>query len=475
MRPALPLLALVLAGCAAAPVPPGLATALHFAPPMELPGSALSAEPNFAAGPDGNLWLIGVGSVVRDPNVARGEVSLWHSGDFGANWEVLREPANQDASKQAPFCSCDTDVDYAQDGTLYITDFWVTQGGNGFVVEASHDGGRTWDPGNFVTTQSVPAGNDRQYIAAGLDPGEVFLSFNGGGLGGVVPAPLPVPLPGLPVSGGGLQLWRSTDSGRVFQLVATPYEGGGAFIAKLRVGPDGTLYYPWVEVDPGASDGWTAPGTVVVATSTDHGSTFERHEVAAIPNGVGGLWPLEVDVGPDNVAHAVWMERGADWVGSQLWYGSSRDGAATWSAPVRVGWTSGTAVLPWVAHAGAGRAVVAFYGNDTALVPLEAPEDARWYAWALTIDAATGASTQPVQVAPWPVKVGTFCPQGASCPEDRELLDYPAVIWRDGWANVAFAVSTLDEGAGPPRAAAEEPRGGHSTAAKVWAGRAALP
>lgn len=477
-RAALALVVLLLAGCVqtpqAPPTPRGAAgSALAFDAPLKLPGDRLGAEPNIATGPDGHVWVIAVGSVLADPqqNLAQGAVNLWHSGDAGKTWERQRDPGAQD--KNGTFCSCDTDVDLGPDGVLYITDFWVSRAGNGFNVEASRDDGRSWEPPNFVTVLS-PGTNDRQYVIAGRDAGEVYLAYAGGGVPVPGPSPLPLPLPGQ----GGLMLWRSTDHGRTLVPVATASQDG--FIARPRVGPDSTVYYPWVETEPGAPDPWNASARVVVAVSGDRGQTFQRHDVAGVPNGQGGLWSMQMDVGPDGVLHAVWMER-VPGGGSVLHYARSADKGASWSAPRVVGWPDGTALLPWISHAGEGRAVVVFYGTPAAVEALAAPPDTRWDAWALVVDG--NGSSAPSRVSPWPVKVGTFCPRGAACPQDRELLDYAAIAWRDGWVHVAFAASTLDEGAGPPQGLAlpdvplpprEEPRGGHSTNAFVWAARAPL-
>jgi hypothetical protein len=263
-----------------------------------------------------------------------------------------------------------------------------------------------------------------------------------------------------------------------------PHQNGAdrfGFIARPTVAPDATLYYPWVD-GPNA-DPWNGTASVVVGVSRDRGQTFETHEVAPIPNGTGGLWPLEASVGPDGTLHLVWMERGAG-VGSVLWYSASHDGGATYDPPRLVGWPNGTAFLPWIAHAGPGRAVIAFYGAPEAVYPEGASEGQRWDAWALAVGG--NGSSEPARVSPWPVKVGTFCPRGAACPQDRELLDYPAVTWRDGWVHVAFAASLLDEGAGPPGARSsstdpagdgerDEVRGGHSTNAHIYMARAPLP
>ncbi len=469
---------LLLAGCAqpAAPGPssstPG--SGLAFEPALRLPGDQLAAEPNVATAAGGKVWVIAVGSVVSQPNYAHGELSLWRSDDSGASYKTLRAPQGQD--KNASFCSCDTDVDVGPDGTVYITDFWVTSapdptgtgvvpGHNGFVTEASHDGGASWDPGNFVTV-ARPAANDRQYIVAGRDPGEAYLAFARGGL------PLPV---GLPVSApdDGLLLSRTTDSGRTWVPLGTVHPNSaqsGSFIARPRVAPDGTFYYPWVE-SPNA-DPWNGTATVVVAASRDHGQTFTPHTVATIPTGVGGLWPMQMDVGPDGTLHAAWMQR-TPGGGSTLWYSASRDGAATWSAPRQVGWTNGTALLPWIAAAGPGRAVIAFYGTPAAVSPEQAPADTRWDAWALVVTTNGTTPGEPVRASPFPVKVGTFCPRGADCPQDRELLDYPGIAWRDGWVHVAFAVSAI-KAPQPSTEPGDEVRGGHSTNAHLWMARAKL-
>lgn len=479
---ALLLLTLIVAGCTAPlgpPPAPAASTVLTFEPPVKLPGDRLGAEPNIVAGPDGDVWVIAVGSVLADPqeNIREGKVNLWKSGDFGQTWQRQRDPGEQD--KNGTWCSCDTDVDLADDGTLYLTDFWVGNpvghtlgqvpvdlpplpvpapgppGQNGFTTESSADGGATWRDQNFLTVTNV-VGNDRQYITAGRDPGEVYLSYARGGAG----------------PDAGLHVLRSTDGGRTYAQMVQPFRStpeADAAIARLRVGPDGAVYFPWLESGPG----FNASATMVVAVSRDHGQTFERHIAGAAPEGPGGLWAMQMDVGPDNLLHMVWMERVPE-AGSRLFYTQSADGGATWSPARVVSWANGTALLPWIAHAGRGRAVIGYYGTPDAVFPIEAPATTRWDAWAQVVDGV-GNST-PARVSPFPVKVGVFCPYGAACPHDRELLDYPAITWRDGWVQFAFAVSNLDEGAGPASFGPAEaaPRGGHSTSAYVWAARAAL-
>ncbi|MEA3144393.1 MAG: hypothetical protein QOG31_1717 [Thermoplasmata archaeon] len=459
------ILLLLLAGCsgatdtATAPPP-----ALTFQDLARVPGEQVAAEPNLAAGPHG-LFLVAPGSLVSQPNVLDSQVSLWGSAD-GASWGALRTPSARDES--GVFCSCDSDVDVGPDGTVYLTDFWVTSNANGFVVQTSPDG-HSWSQASFLPIER-PRDNDRQYITAGKVAGEAYLSY-------ARALNLPVAAPALPVgvtqsTDAGLHLLRSTDGGATFVPLPQVFhetEAVSAFIAKPRVGPDGTLYYPWAEAP--ASDPWNGTATAVVAVSKDHGLTFARHTVAAIPNGVGGLWPFQLDVAADGTLVAAWMERQPG-AGSSLYFSSSPDQGATWAAPLKV--AGGTALLPWVAAAGKGQVVIAYYGSPNATDPLYAPAGERWDAWAVVVE--DGAVKQPVRVSPFPVKVGRFCPRGAACDADRELLDYPAVLWNAGWVHVAFSVSTQDKGAGPapPAPPGGHPEGAHATAGHLWTARARL-
>jgi hypothetical protein len=460
-------LLLLLAGCSGSTdtttAPP---TGLAFQDVARVPGEQVAAEPNFAAGAHG-LFLVAPGSLVSKPNVVDSQVSLWGSPD-GAAWTPLRTPSPRDPN--GTFCSCDSDVEVGPDGAVYLTDFWVTSNANGFVVQSSKDQGRTWSAASFVPIER-PRDNDRQYVTAGTQAGEVYLSYARALALPDTPVPIPVPAPVIAASDAGLHLLRSTDGGatftplpQVFHESATTFE----FIAKMRAGPDGTLFFPWVEA-PNA-DPWNGTATAVVAVSHDHGMTFAKRTVAAIPGGVGGLWPFQLDVASDGSLAAAWMERQPG-VGSTLYASFSADQGITWTPPLKV--AGGTALLPWVAAAGPGRAIIAYYGSPNAVDPLHAPADERWDAWAVLVDH--GVAQQPVRVSPFPVKVGRFCPRGAACDADRELLDYPAVAWRDGWAQVAFSVSTQDAGAGPPPSPLGHPEGAHATAGHLWTARAPLP
>ncbi|MEA3203016.1 MAG: hypothetical protein QOI63_682, partial [Thermoplasmata archaeon] len=330
-------LLLLLAGCSGSTDTGTAAPAgLVFQDVARVPGEQVAAEPNFAAGSTG-LFLVAPGSLVSQPNVVDSQVSLWGSPD-GAAWSALRTPSPR--APNGTFCSCDSDVDVGPDGTLYLTDFWVTSNANGFVVQSSTDGGHAWSKVNFVPIER-PRDNDRQYILAGRDAGEVYLAY-ARALNLPVSPPVPLPVGVVERTDAGLHLLRSTDGGTTFTPLPQVFheaEERGEFIAKPRLGPDGTFYYPWVEATN--SDPWNGTATAVVAVSHDHGMTFSKRTVAQIPGGVGGLWPFELDVGGDGSLVAAWMERQPG-AGSRVYFASSSDQGVTWTAPLKV--AGGTAL-----------------------------------------------------------------------------------------------------------------------------------
>lgn len=169
----------------------------------------------------------------------------------------------------------------------------------GMVVQVSKDAGRTWS----TSTPTVPAGEDRPYAPdlAFDAEGNLFALFT--------------TLTGDSNTPGAVWLERSTDGGSTFSepvQVAGPH----AFGARLAVSPNGRrVHVTWVQSRPEVEQLSNAfpppPNPVVMATSTDGGSTFAAPAVVSGPERarVGAATPI---VAPDGTVYVLYQDFGDD-------------------------------------------------------------------------------------------------------------------------------------------------------------------
>ncbi len=433
-------------------VPDDLPTAPSFLDPLPLPQDKGAAEPNIAVLDDGTLFLTAPVGDAEQPNVHEGAAWLWRSTDGGQTWEVLRDPwiGEEDAIPDASpfdgaFCSCDADVVTSPDGWVYYTDWWIAGflGPGNYLVEASPDGGETWQkmPVTIPHASSV----DRQWLVAGED-GFVGLFYSYFGT-----VPVTSDQADTPVNGRAIQAVFSTDHGQTWSppvdvVSATPSE---AFqIAHPRLTPDGTLVMPYGYVDT-QEDFFTDPSKVKLAISTDLGQTWEQSTVAEAPEGFDNLWAVQGAVDEAGTIHVAWAARTGETM--TVFHAESRDAGLTWTEPTALR-AEGLNFLPWVAARGDGQVAVGWYGGDATGDPTEAGDDATWYAY-IAERPDTGSAFAVDQVDPVPVMEGPLCPKGASCAEDRELLDYVSLVYGpDGELHYTFARSDTVLGQGAPTA-----------------------
>ncbi len=383
-----------------------------------------SAEPNIAILPDGTLFLTApVGSVER-PNIVEGAAWLWRSQDDGATWEALREPnrveglATPDAGAGA-FCSCDADVATSADGWTYYTDWWIAGlvGPGNYLVERSPDGGATWESAPVTIPVEEGYAIDRQWITAGAD-GQVLLTYlQFGDL---------VPDPGQLGSGMEVRAVRSADHGETWSdsVAVFPRDGGSPLHGHPFLMPDGAFVVPVGDVD--TSEYLDDPGAVRVAVSRDAGATWKEHEVARVETRFDGVWPVAGAADEAGNMFVAWSADDGD-QGSRVWLAASNDGGVTWSAPTDLS-GPGFHALPWVAARGDGTVAVGWYGGDYRGDPADAPADAEWFAF-LARQASHDDAWRITQLQDEPVKTGGFCPRGAACPSDRDLLDYLSLAY----------------------------------------------
>lgn len=477
------LLALTLAGCATPAAELDAASAADLAPlaftlPLDMEQPSAGGEPNIAALPDGTLFITAVAGSQERPNAMEGAAWLWRSTDGGATWETLRAPVRETPlgslpQTRRPFGSSDADVVASDDGWVYASDWWnwgapvivpvqpinvnnnvITPPVNpnarygSYLVERSSDGGATWESTPITTLDSF-GGIDRQWLVAGAErgcatSGARLTSFGCApdGWVGLFYAYFHGANPSRPgelaasETPSSIQAVYSTDHGETWTdpaPVVGPQTEGFSQIAHPRLTPEGVLWMPHGYTANGETY-WTDPSEVRVAVSKDLGATWDDIKVADVPKGFDNLWAVQGDHEPDGTMHVAWAAR-ADKL-MYVFHSESRDGGATWSAPENVS-APGISFLPWVA-AKDGEVAIAYYWADAWGEPTEMPDEVAWYP--VVARRATGGAWQLANATSEPVKMGPMCARGAACPSDRELLDYPSLVYApDGTLHVAFA------------------------------------
>jgi hypothetical protein len=351
-------------------------------------------EPSLGVAPDGTLYTNG-----RDHDRAAGPDSgaVYRSTDGGATWAFVAAPA-------APFPNLDPDLAVDVDGTLWYDILYL--GCN--VVSVSRDGGATWTTNPAVCNGPV---GDRQYVIP-TKGGTAYLYYH----------QLPTfqqtakkttdygltwtPLPPTEPVGGHLLL----DEGSGW--------GGGGFWNPVT---DSVFFtYTWNRGGLVGEGGWSPAASV----TRDGGLTWELVTVA---NAGGRAHGLSLVVGAADAAgnvYLAWSETTDD--DSGVYFASSADDGATWSAPKRVDRGNASNVFPAITAGPAGEVAIAYYESDESGYPSDVSDEASWnvtLAW--TGDALAEAPTFAYgQLSTHTVKRGPICPDGTTCDGNRQLLDY---------------------------------------------------
>jgi hypothetical protein len=316
----------------------------------------------------------------------------------------------------------DTDIVTDDQGYAYFVDL---ESLTNLGTSVSNDGGNNWRK-NPVAVQNTAL--DRQWYAvdngttAAASDNTVFLAFHETEVGtfiysspGSTGATDPV---------GGL-VWQNAASNAPLPLASD------ATCAQLRFDPvNRNLYYACNEGNHvRMTIGHVAPGQRT-------GIAFHNVTLPDSPGGggPGHLFPA-VAVDKAGNVYAAWIDAND----SNVYYSSSTDQGATWTAPVQV--NSAPAVTNefiWAQGGAAGTVALAWLGTDTAGQPDTFPNWAddpvgatsvKWYGYAGVITKANTASATIAQqrFTEKPMHYGQICNQGIGCTVsggDRTMADY---------------------------------------------------
>jgi hypothetical protein len=249
----------------------------------------------------------------------KSDIVVARSDNFGADWTMQAVDLTNAGTDKPILAVRGDDVYVAYNHTQTN---WVS---------SSHDGGATWESAKVQPTGKGKLGWSLASGGTVTPNGDVHFSWSGYEQNGVAKGPV------------NLFVSSSTDGGSTWRDTVVDVSGSppdcsadlcgwaylGAQIA-LTSDADGTLYALW---NAGPNDTKRAPERIWFARSTDGGATWStRQEVSTAPAGVAHAFPaIAADSSGD--VRIAWMDARAP--GGSLWnvyYRTSSDGGATWSA-----------------------------------------------------------------------------------------------------------------------------------------------
>jgi hypothetical protein len=393
------------------------AAALNLSDPVALPKSLpgtdqmQGGEPSMAFDPSGDGHLYAVAPGGKDKGV-----NFWGSADGGATWPYVRTIGSSAGGG-------DSDVEVGIDHKVYALDLEVASS----AVCRSTDYGKTFGDGCETGAAQDQAGaeEDRQWLAH--DPNDantVYFNYHDFAL----QAPI---------------IEKSTDGGGSFTPCGNlvdptnpifPSAIGNTIVGKTAVARDGSIYVPvgaptMTQVaQSGASGGAADYGQIVIAHHKGcNGDQFENSTVYSNDGGSFSNLFISNAVGPDNALFVIASGR-LDATGpynTYLWV--SRDGAKTFTKPIKVNSADLTANVMSAVAAGTkpGQVVISWYGSRTAKTPNDTKAEWRYY---LARSDDYGATWQQATVTPNTFHYGDICTVGILCVSgNRNLLDFSSV------------------------------------------------
>lgn len=457
MRFAIPLLILLLSGCASpetAPVaapgaanqtaPPPVVTFQNnttlaqspLAAPIAIhPTGAQGGEPSIGVTPKGSLFVVAYEQTLR-------------SADQGKTWASALDYSKHDPTGTGALGSNDPYLHVDRRTGRVFTDhmqlttcttlLWSDDEGASWTSREQACGSPVVD---FPKVISAKPGPKAPPLAGVAYPDVVFVCYNKGSFGAAA-------------SVYSTTCAASYDGGLTFPIErealayayvpqAKQFVGSCAGGATFADAPDGTLVA-------------VACGGYGVARTRDSGLTWETLAPPKDSATMGGSVPF-ASFGDDGTLYL--MTVGND--DGRAYLHRSLDAGVTWSegfavSPPGVGPVS----FPSLVAGAKGRVAMAFLmARENATDPEKVSPEARWSLWLATIDDALSPApaVRAMQATPDadPVQVGPICLGGASCRDARNLADFiGSARGPDGAYFVVFADGCVDACAASPSAKA---------------------
>src|SRR3954464_6267047 len=341
-------------------VPTGAASpAITFSDPAPLPKSLpqdhqmQGGEPSLAFDPSGDGHLYSVAPGGEDKGV-----NFWASPDGGNSWQYVRTIGSSAGGG-------DSDVEVGIDHKVYALDLEVASS----AVCGSTDFGKTFGDGCETGQAQDQAGaeEDRQWLAP--DPNDantVYFNYHDFAL----QAPI---------------IEKSTDGGSSFapcgNLVEPtnplfPAAIGNTIVGKTAVAKDGNIYVPigapTMSQVGGSGSGAADYGQIVVAHHK--GCNSDQFDNTTVYSNDGGSFSnlfISNAVGPDNAVFVIASGRLDATSPYNPYLFVSRDGAKTFSKPIKVTSADLTTNVMSAVAAGnkPGQVVLGWYGSQSVKTP----------------------------------------------------------------------------------------------------------
>jgi hypothetical protein len=377
-------------------IPSNSATAATFNAPVVVSPNDVS-EPGVEVAPDGTLYVHG-------PTGVPLWSSIWRSDNGGANWVFTP------GLTRTGLGGGDIDMAIQPNGKLAFTDLWLGSSS----VGTSTDKGNTWLTNQLQGTVV----QDRQWITTtGRD-----ITYH-------VTHQL----------AAGLVVSKSVDGGLTYPiqvLAASTLDQGnclcppGSMVSEAGSAPAGT--------DDRIGVIYTTGTGINFSRSVNGGLTWIRSTIDATGGGSTlEAFPVVANAGGGNLV-AAWLEVNSG--NSKVWFASSTNWGATWTAPKTIV-TTGTSVFPWIDAKGS-KVGVSLYHTTATGTPSNVTGSAQWnlkYLESIDGGATWSALTTADSTA---VKTGPICTDGLNCGSDRELGDFQMIALDGaGKANIAYVRS----------------------------------